>query len=101
MGGWKYWEVPDAILLYYSLKCRKQPKTRPASLTIAQLAKICTNYAALRAVVSGTANPPARNEAGSYSKSDPYPLLSSSENQSLPTRTWAAVAPSHSNYFMR
>lgn len=46
MGGWKCQQVPDAILLHYSLKFRKRPKTRPASLIIA---KICTYYAALRA----------------------------------------------------
>lgn len=79
-------EVPNVVLLYCPLQRRKHQKTRPANLSIVKMAKICTSYQATRAVLSETANQPAKNQVEIHLKSDLFSLPSNSENQSSPTR---------------
>lgn len=79
-------EFLNVVLFYCPLQCRKHQKTRPASLSIVKMAKICTSYQAIRAVLSETANQPAKNQVEIHLKSDLFSLPSNSENQSSPTR---------------
>lgn len=91
---------PQCNLAPLLIKFRKQPRTRPASRLLPKWPKYALTLrpSELWYLELQTHLPEMKQKVTpSYS----YPLLSSSENQSLPTRTWAAVSPSHSNYFMR
>lgn len=98
---WKCLEVPDAILLHYSIKFRKQCKTGPTSLSIAQMVKICTNYNAPGVVLSGTATslPEMKQEVISSQNPTLYPVT---QKISLHQQeTWTAVCPLHSEFLKR